>query len=188
MEAAGRCEGLTRDGEPCKAKAVPGSRFCAFHDPAKAEAMAAGRKQGGKTSSKARNKPAGLVELPAELPLATVADVTVCVGAVMNGLRRGETDPKTANALFYGATVLLKALEGGELARQVAELTRMVEELRRVPGHTEAAGGAAAANPGGREGGTVAAAGASPGRPGADPPAGGDDAGPLAADVAPLFP
>src|SRR5436309_15939891 len=44
------CAATTKDGEPCQARPLPDSPFCPFHDPARADAFAAGRRQGGAAS------------------------------------------------------------------------------------------------------------------------------------------
>src|SRR5437899_385009 len=43
------CAYTKPDGDPCAARPLPTSDFCLFHDPAHAEALAAGRSQGGST-------------------------------------------------------------------------------------------------------------------------------------------
>ena len=48
-----QCEATTKSGERCRTPALPGSTFCVFHDPDQEEACQEGRKQGGKTRSKA---------------------------------------------------------------------------------------------------------------------------------------
>jgi hypothetical protein len=45
-----RCTFTRANGRPCAARALPGSSFCLFHDPAHAETLAAGRRSGGAAS------------------------------------------------------------------------------------------------------------------------------------------
>ena len=48
-----RCAGVTRDGTPCNAPPLLGGDYCVFHDPARAEEIAAGRAAGGRMRSHA---------------------------------------------------------------------------------------------------------------------------------------
>jgi hypothetical protein len=93
MAEAQNCCGRTRDGAPCQARALPGSTLCVFHDPAKAEARAAGRRQGGKT----RSKPAAV--LPADTPdveLGTPPDVAAFLGRTISEAVAGSADGNLA--------------------------------------------------------------------------------------------
>jgi hypothetical protein len=184
-----QCEATTSGGDRCKAIALPGKVRCVFHDPAHAEARAAGRRAGGKR----RSQPAAV--LPAgttDAPLATVPEVTAFLGQVANRTARGELDPKVSNATVYALATLLRAIQPDEMARQIEELRRRVEELRgRGHGHGDGnAGGAAepAARGGSAGDGRNGGAGAGPpeGRPVADLLRDGDGAGPVADEAPPL--
>src|SRR5262249_51232024 len=94
------------------------------------------------------------------------------------------------NAVVQGASVLLRALEGGELARQVAELQKAIEELQSHAHRDQpAAAGGEDQGPAGRAA-VGPDAGPPAGGPGQDHDPGGDDAGPVAGAgvVLPLFP
>jgi hypothetical protein len=58
-------------------------------------------------------------------------DVSALLGDSINRLRRGELDPKVANAMGYLSSVLLRALEQGSLEERMAKLESM---LGLVPG------------------------------------------------------
>src|SRR5262245_56372401 len=120
------CKGKKRDGSPCPVAVRP-SGFCWIHDPELAEQRATGRRQGGKT----RSKPAAV--LPPDAPDVEVRDmpgiVTLLVSSI-NDVRKGCIDPKIANAIGFLATVLLRALEGSQLAKQVEEQARILAELK----------------------------------------------------------
>jgi hypothetical protein len=137
------CEGKTKDGQPCRGKAVPGSRFCPFHDPGRAEATAEGRRRGGK----ARSKPAAV--LAADTPdvaLDSVRDVVTFLAGTVNQVRRGQVDPRVGNCLGVLCGHLLKALED-DLTQELAEVRKLIEG--RSHGNGIAPGtGASQASPG----------------------------------------
>jgi hypothetical protein len=125
------CKATTRTDQPCKARVRPGSDYCPFHCPELAEQRAAGRRSGGKERSK---RTAVLPPGTPDLPLQSVADVVLLLGLTINQLRRGEVDAKVGNGVFYGASVLLRALEGGELERRLAEVQQRMTELEAARG------------------------------------------------------
>jgi hypothetical protein len=66
--------------------------------------------------------------LPVDTPdhsLASPKDVSHLLADSINQLRRGELDPRVANAVGYLSTVLLRALEQGPLEDRVAKLESM---------------------------------------------------------------
>src|SRR5262249_49939466 len=99
----------------------------------------AGRKAGGKSRMR------GLLTLPPDTPdltLQSVADIVVLVGLTLNQTRRGQIDPKVANSLFYGASVLRAAIEQGELEQRIAAVEeRTPQRARPCPRHSIAACG-----------------------------------------------
>jgi hypothetical protein len=63
--------------------------------------------------------------LPVDTPdhsLASPKDVSHLLADSINQLRRGELDPRVANAVGYLSTVLLRALEQGPLEDRMAKL------------------------------------------------------------------
>jgi hypothetical protein len=68
-----------------------------------------------------------------DLRLQTVVDVVSLLGQTINQTRKGALDPKVCNAVVQGASVLLRALEASELAKQLTELRA---ELERIKGAT----------------------------------------------------
>jgi hypothetical protein len=133
----------------------------------------------------------------AKLPAAgTSAEVILLLARVIEETGQGRIDARTAGTVGALASTLLRALEQGELARQLAELKEQLEEVRRrESGHDPKR--TTQASSAGEPGADDAAPGeASPG-PGADPDPGGTGPGPLAEpgpalagdpDVTPLFP
>jgi hypothetical protein len=123
-DAQQRCTATRADGSPCQGKALPGQSLCVFHSSLTAGACAEGRKKGGR---RCRTPAATLPANSADLPLATVPDVAAMLGDCINKVRRGELDSKVGNCVAVLAGVLLRALEGGELAAEVARLRDLVE-------------------------------------------------------------
>src|SRR5262245_23705917 len=119
MAETGTCEAIKVDGQPCTAYARPGTRWCWAHDPDLKEKRDEARSKGGRERMR---RAAVLPEEAPDLPLATVADVVALLGQTINQTRKGALDPKVCNAVVQGASVLLRALEGGELAAQLEEL------------------------------------------------------------------
>jgi hypothetical protein len=119
------CEQTKADGSPCRASPRPGKRFCSFHDPELAGARARGRKAGGVRRSR---RAAVLGPDAPDLPLATVADVVGLLGVTINQTRRGELDPRVANAVGYLAATLVKAIETGDLERRLQALEAQAGE------------------------------------------------------------
>jgi hypothetical protein len=193
VSAARKCSFVKPDGTACRANAIASGDYCFFHDPTKATARKAAGAKGGRRS----RKPAAA--LPADTPDVRVEDVAGVVrllAETISQVRKGGIDPKVANATGYLSSVLLRALEGSELARQIEEqaaalaaLKSELEAVRRERRHPQAPAAPAANGAGsaahGR--GDEPDAGGDPRRPGGDIPPGGDDAGPLAGDVAPFF-
>ncbi len=113
-----RCEHVKPSGERCKARAGAGSRFCYFHDPEKAAARTEARRRGART----RNRRAAVLSDADEVRIDGTADVLVLLSETASQVRRGELDHRVANCLGYLASVLLRALQQGELEERIAAL------------------------------------------------------------------
>jgi len=99
------------------------SEFCFFHDPARAKERIRAQSAGG-----SRNRAVALPSSIPDAPLADTHDVARLVADTINQVRRGELDPKVANAVGYLAGILVKTLERSDLeARlEVLEAARAV--------------------------------------------------------------
>jgi hypothetical protein len=120
-----QCQGTTKAGTPCRVAALPGGDWCLFHAPDRAAERDAARRRGGRTRSKAA------AVLPADAPDPDIRDVAGVVALLAESIaqvRKGTIDPKVANATGYLASVLLRALQDGELERRLAELERRAQE------------------------------------------------------------
>jgi hypothetical protein len=119
------CAATKGDGTACGAAALPGSQFCFFHDPAKAAARRQAQSAGGLANK--------MATLPADAPDVKVengADVVKLLGATINQVRRGEIDPRVANAVGYLGNIALTATGRRELENRIAELESLVKSRR----------------------------------------------------------
>ena len=120
------CTATKGDGTACGAAALPGRSFCFFHDPAKAAARRQAQSAGGQANK--------MATLPADVPDVTVedgADVVKLLGATINQVRRGEIDPRVANAVGYLSNIVLSATGQRELESRLAELETLVKNRRQ---------------------------------------------------------
>lgn len=123
------CEHIKSDGTPCRARPLPGGRFCFSHDPAIAGRRREGQRRGGRERSR---RAATLPPDTPDLPLATVQDVRAALAEVFNAVRVGRIDPKVGNCLALVAGQLVRAIEGGELEKRVAALEARQARPRRA--------------------------------------------------------
>jgi hypothetical protein len=116
------CRSTKPDGKPCKAPAVKGRDFCVFHDPSpdSARCRSAGRRKGG-SNRKVALKVVTLPPDTLDAPLATVADVVALLGRTINSVMTGKLSVGVGHCVSQLASTLLKALEGDEVERELAE-------------------------------------------------------------------
>jgi hypothetical protein len=120
------CAATKGNGTACGAAALPGSQFCFFHDPAKAATRRQAQSAGGLANK--------MATLPADVPDVKVedgADVVKLLGATINQVRRGEIDPRVANAVGYLSNIVLSATGQRELETRLAELETLVKNRRK---------------------------------------------------------
>ena len=116
---ANRCKSRKRDGKRCGANAQPTNGLCVFHDPARAAEGRRARRAGGLTRGRVA------VVLPAgtpDHPLGNTTDVSQLLADSINQLRRGQLDPRVANAMGYLTSVLLRSLEQGPVEERLAKI------------------------------------------------------------------
>jgi len=119
------CAATKRDGTACRAAALPGSRYCFFHDPVKAAARRNAQSRGGLANK--------MATLPADAPDVKVedgADVVKLLSETINQVRRGEIDPRVANAVGYLSNIVLAATGQRELESRLAELESLFKGRR----------------------------------------------------------
>jgi hypothetical protein len=116
------CAARKRNGTACRAAALPGSRFCFFHSPKHATARRNAQSRGGLANR--------MATLPADAPDVKVedaADVVRLLGETINQVRRGEIDPRVANAVGYLSNIVLAATAQRDLETRIAELESLVK-------------------------------------------------------------
>jgi hypothetical protein len=114
-----KCLAKTKSGKPCKAMPLEDSDYCFAHEPMLAEKRARWRSEGGKRSGKkALLAEAARVQSPEQ--------VKELLARTVEGLQRGDVDPRTANAVGYLCNLLLKAIKETDTARRLEELEAAV--------------------------------------------------------------
>jgi hypothetical protein len=111
------CTGQKRDRTDCQAAALPGSKFCFFHDPAKAAVRRKAQSRGG-----CANRMRTLQADAPDVAVKNGGDVVDLLAVTINQVRRGEIDPRVANAVGYLANIILAATGQRDLETRIAEL------------------------------------------------------------------
>ncbi len=119
MKQRQRCQATRSDGQPCRAWARSGSRFCFFHDPA----MQDDRREAAARGGAVRGFEGGLEPVPLDRP----EDVCRLLAATINEVRSGAVPPAVANSIGYLAGQWTKSFETAELARKIAGLELIVQ-------------------------------------------------------------
>jgi len=117
---ARQCEHTRPDGTRCQSAPMHGSRFCFWHDPAKAAERATARSKGGK----ARHGRA-IRHIPGEdgdIALQTAGDILGLLEREINAVLRLEPGHRRARTIGYLAGIGLRALETSELAARIEAL------------------------------------------------------------------
>jgi len=115
------CQAKTKDGEPCRTPALAGSDFCFFHDPDRADERFEGRAAGGR-----QNRMSTLSADAPDVQVETCQDVARLLSATINQVRKGELDPRVANAVGYLANIFIKAIEQGDMEKRIEDLEAAV--------------------------------------------------------------
>ena len=115
---ARKCELRKKNGEGCGADAQTGNSVCVFHDPARALEGHRARRAGGITRRPATVLPSDTQDCP----LGNTKEVSALLSDSINQLRRGELDPRVANAVGYLSSVLLRSLEQGPVEERLATI------------------------------------------------------------------
>ena len=121
------CRAKKPDGSSCQAAALPGSDFCFFHDPDRADERQAARSFGG-----SRNRMKTLDAAAPDIKIESCQDVVRLISETINQVRKGDIDPRIANAIGYLSNVLIKAAEMGDLEDRIEDLEAAVKKTPRT--------------------------------------------------------
>src|ERR1700722_17831905 len=111
------CSAIKRDRTRCSAATIPGSEFCFFHDPEKAEDRRQAQSQGGRN-----NRMKTLPESAPNVRVGNSGDAIALISQTINQVRKGQIDPRIANSVGFLANILLKAVERDKLETRIAQL------------------------------------------------------------------
>lgn len=130
-----RCTATNRNGEPCRAFALPGETMCFSHHPGKRAEVKAARRRGGENRSNARRAAKTLALEGRQLRSEDLPDVLrACVLRVVNG----EMEPGQASAVAALARTTLQVAHDLELEARIAALEEaagvdtMPSNVRRI--------------------------------------------------------
>ncbi len=123
--SARSCQGSKSDGAKCRARPIDGSSFCFFHHPEKERERRAAQRAGGQ-----KNKMAVLPGSVPDAKLQNADDAVKLLAETINQVRRGEIDPKIANAVGYLGGLLMKGLRESETERRLAAIESAVRNQR----------------------------------------------------------
>jgi len=113
----GQCEGTTKSGARCRAKAVSGSTTCWSHNEALAEKRTAARRTGGRNKRRAVLGP----DSP-EISLRSGREAVDLARRMVDLVLRGELDPKVANSAGGLLNIFLRALSTEAVERRIEAL------------------------------------------------------------------
>jgi hypothetical protein len=124
------CGSVTKDGSPCTARRVSGSRFCFFHDPDKASKRERARKAGGR-----KNRPLALPRTTPDVRLDNSEDLIRLVGQTINQVLRGQIHPRIANSVGFLINLRLRVQEPGDYEHRLAALEAAVKIQHGTSGY-----------------------------------------------------
>lgn len=119
-----KCSYILTNGQQCGAFAMDDSDFCLNHNPLAKDLKIAAVKKGGLSPKKRRH-----INLPA-IPIHNKQDVIPFLISVINEVRTGKLDNKTANALGYVGGMLIKAYEMTEMEERLEKIETLVLERK----------------------------------------------------------
>jgi hypothetical protein len=117
------CSAKKQDQSKCQVAAIPGSEFCFFHDPSKAEKRREAQAQGGR-----QHRVKTLEDSAPDVKVEDSGDAIALISETINQVRKGQIDPRVANCVGFLANILIKAVERDKLETRIEQL----EELLKV--------------------------------------------------------
>jgi hypothetical protein len=122
------CQAKKTNGAKCQAAALPSTDFCFFHDPDQADKRRASQSFGG-----SQNRMTTLDDDAPDVTVRNCEDVVKLMGETINHVRKGQLDPRIANAVGYLAAILIKAAEQGDMEKRIADIEALVKNRRETP-------------------------------------------------------
>jgi hypothetical protein len=116
------CSATKPDQSKCQAPALPGSEFCFFHDPSKAEKRREAQAQGGR-----QNRMKTLEDSAPDVKVKDSGDAIALISDTINQVRKGKIDPRVANSVGFLANILLKAVERNKLETRIEQLEALLK-------------------------------------------------------------
>ena len=116
------CSASKPDQSNCQAPALPGSEFCFFHDPSKAEKRREAQAQGGR-----QNRMKTLEDSAPDVKLEDCGDAIALISETINEVRKGKIDPRVANSVGFLANILIKAAERNKLETRIEQLEALLK-------------------------------------------------------------
>jgi hypothetical protein len=116
------CSATKSDQSKCRAAAIPGSEFCFFHDPSKAEKRREAQSQGGR-----QNRVKTLEDSAPDVKVEDSGDAIILLVQTINQVRKGQIDPRVANSVGFLANILIKAVERDKLETRIEQLEALLK-------------------------------------------------------------
>jgi hypothetical protein len=91
-----QCQHLKKNGERCNSISMSGSEFCFFHNPNRKKEIREAQRKGGR-----QGKIATLGEEAPNVHIKSVGDLIALLSETISQVRRGDIDPRIANAVGY---------------------------------------------------------------------------------------
>jgi len=117
MKSMRNCQSTTVDGRKCKSPPQIGIEYCFFHNPTNSSERQVASSKGGK-----RGKISTLTRQTPDQEVKSAQDVVNLLSESVNQVRRGEIDPRIANAIGYLSGIILKAREQSDLEERLNDL------------------------------------------------------------------
>lgn len=119
-----QCKCIKNNQEQCGAQAMINSTFCINHNPLAKDLKIAAAKKGGLSPKKRRS-----INL-STIPIQSKNDVVPFLISLINEVRTGKIDNRTANALGYIGGMLIKAYELTDVEMRLSQIETLVLERK----------------------------------------------------------
>jgi len=117
------CAATRKDGDGCRAPALPDSALCWSHDPRQAEVAARARAAGASKGAKVKALHGRRRRLD------THGGLAIFLNGVIHDVLEGKIDGDTARAVIYGCA-LMRQLNEHAVEKRLAEVERLLAQRR----------------------------------------------------------